>query len=142
MAVPRPSPRASVTPGGSPRWIFLSTPAAFLAAVLVTASLAACSSGGGGSDPAAATVLQTQPDFHPGAPTPPCLIHQTAAPTAAYHASQGQQPVPELTFLAYYTAAGNEPFCDNHPANSVDKTWAQLYVQLTGNQDAVKNLVG
>jgi len=45
---------------------------------------------------------------------------------------------------AYSTAAGKLPFCDGQPATDTDKTWAQLYVQLTGrsNTGSVSTILG
>jgi len=95
-----------------------------------------------GGDPAnAPAVFVTQPDYQPGA-TPPCLLHQDEQPNAAYQGGEDSQSVPQLTFLAYYTAAGQEPFCDGQPATDTDKAWAQLYVQLTSNPDNVSAILG
>jgi hypothetical protein len=94
------------------------------------------------SDPAdAPAVFVTQPGFQPGA-TPPCLVHQTAQPNSAYRGGPDSQALPQLTFLAYYTAAGKLPFCDAQPATDTDKTWAQIYVQLTNNPDKVVTILG
>lgn len=94
------------------------------------------------SDPAdAPAVFVTQPGFQPGA-TPPCLMHQTAQPNSAYRGGPDSQALPQLTFLAYYTAAGKLPFCDAQPATDTDTTWAQIYVQLTNNPDKVVTILG
>jgi len=97
----------------------------------------------GGSDPATApAVFITQPDFQPGA-TPPCLMHQTKDPNSAYQdGDEGSQSPLQLTFVAYYTAAGTEPFCDGQPPTDTDKTWANLYVQLTTSPDDVSSILG
>ncbi len=109
--------------------------------VAVAAALAAALAGCGGASPPQA-VLQTQPGFHPGSAAPTCLLHQTEQPSGAYQAGPGQQPEPELTFLAYYTATGNQPFCDGQPPTPLDRSWAQLYAQLTGDTTAVGRLLG
>ena len=94
------------------------------------------------SDPAdAPAVFVTQPGFQPGA-TPPCLLHQTAQPNSAYRGGPDSQALPQLTFLAYYTAAGKLPFCDAQPATDTDKTWAQIYLQLTNDPDKVVTILG
>ncbi len=94
------------------------------------------------SDPAdAPAVFVTQPGFQPGA-TPPCLLHQTAQPNSAYRGGPDSRALPQLTFLAYYTAAGKLPFCDAQPATDTDKTWAQIYLQLTNNPDNVVTILG
>lgn len=101
-------------------------------------ALAGC---GGPPAPPPQAVLQTQPGFHPGSVAPTCLLHQTDQPTSAYQAGPDQQPEPELTFLAYYTATGNQPFCDGQPPTPLDRSWAQLYAQLTGDTTAVGRLL-
>ncbi len=120
-------------------WIVL---AAAVAAAVIAAVVVLVTSAGASSDPAAApAVFVTQPGFAPGA-TPPCLEHQTAQPNSAYQGGDTSQPTPQLTFLAYYTAAGKLPFCDGQPATDTDKTWAQLYVQLTTSADNVTTILG
>lgn len=100
-------------------------------AVLLLVAAAACSQGP--ADPAdAPAVLVTQPGFAPGA-KPPCLLHQTARPNTAYEGGSSSRSVPQLTFLAYYTATGTKAFCDGGAASDTDRVWAQLYVKLTGN---------
>ncbi len=111
--------------------------------VVVAATVVVAVAGCGGTPaPPSQAVLQTQPGFHPGSAAPTCLLHQTEQPSGAYQAGPGQQPEPELTFLAYYTATGNQPFCDGQPPNPVDRSWAQLYAQLTGDTTAVGRLLG
>ena len=116
------------------------TLAAALTAAAVLTVIAGCSSAP--TDPAAApAVFATQPDFQPGV-TPPCLVHQTEQPNTAYQGGDDSQSVPQLTFLAYYTAAGQEPFCDRQAATDTDKAWAQLYNQLTGSSENVTTILG
>jgi len=111
--------------------------------VAVAAAMAVALAGCGGPPaPPPQAVLQTQPGFHPGSAAPTCLLHQTDQPTSAYQAGPDQQPEPELTFLAYYTATGNQPFCDGQPPTPLDRSWAQLYAQLTGDTTAVGRLLG
>ena len=107
-------------------------------AVALAVALAGC---GGPPAPPPQAVLQTQPGFHPGSAAPTCLLHQTEQPSGAYQAGPDQQPEPELTFLAYYTATGNQPFCDGQPPTPLDRSWAQLYAQLTGDTTAVGRLL-
>ena len=120
-------------------WIVL---AAAVAAAAIATVVVLATGAGASSDPAAApAVFVTQPGFAPGA-TPTCLEHQTAQPNSAYEGGDTSQPTPQLTFLAYYTAAGKKPFCDGQPATDTDKTWAQLYVQLTTSADNVSTILG
>ncbi len=112
--------------------------AALAVAVAVTAALAGCSSA---PEQPAPAVFQTQPGFHPGSAAPTCLLHQTDQPTGAYQAGPDQQPEPELTFLAYYTGTADKPFCDGQPPTPLDRSWAQLYAQLTGDTTAVGRLL-
>lgn len=117
-------------------WIVL---AAAVAAVVIATVVVLVTGAGASSDSAA--VFVTQPDFTPGA-TPPCLEHQTSQPTSAYEGGETSQPTPQLTFLAYYTAAGKLPFCDGGAATDTDKAWANLYVQLTTSADNVTTILG
>ena len=108
--------------------------------LLLAAATAGC--GGGPADPPAVpAVLVTQPDFRPGAAVT-CLMHQTERPDTAYAGGPDSQPTPQLTFLAYYTAAGRRPFCDGQPATATDKAWAEVYVRLTGNAANVSTILG
>jgi len=114
----------------------LAVAGSIVAAVVVLAGGA-----GATSDPATTpAVFVTQPGFAPGA-TVACLLHQTTPPDNAYQGGAPAQPVPQLTFLAYYTAAGTKPFCDAQPATDTDKAWAQLYVQLTTSPDNVTTIL-
>ncbi|WP_298799333.1 hypothetical protein [uncultured Pseudonocardia sp.] len=113
-----------------------------VAGAVVATVVVLVSGAGASSDPAdAPAVLVTQADFQPGA-TPPCLMHQTEQPNSAYEGGPDSQPPQQLTFLAYYTAAGKEPFCDGGTATDTDKAWAQLYVQLTTSADNVSTVLG
>jgi hypothetical protein len=109
-------------------------------ALLLMAGVAGC--GSAPADPATGPpVLVTQPDFRPGGKAS-CLMHQTEQPNAAYQGGPDAQPTPQLTFLAYYTAAGRRPFCDGQPATATDKAWAEVYVRLTGNAANVSTVLG
>jgi len=120
-------------------WIIL---AAAVAAAVIASVVVLVTGAGASSNPAdAPAVFITQPGFQPGA-TPPCLEHQTAEPNSAYEGGETSQPTPQLTFLAYYTAAGKLPFCDAQPATDTDKAWANLYVQLTTSTDNVTTILG
>lgn len=97
-------------------------------ALLVAVSAVACA---GPADPKSAPdVLVTQPDFRPGG-TVDCLMHQTDLPNTAYEGGADARPTAQLAFLAYYTAAGREPFCDGGRATAVDQAWTALYARLT-----------
>lgn len=126
------------TPARPRRRIVVTVLAAALAAALVAVIVAVVTGASGPAD--APAVLITQSDFQPGA-TPPCLEHQTAQPNGAYQGGDSAQPTPQLTFLAYYTAAGQLPFCDHQPPTDTDKAWAQLYADLTGSTDNVSTIL-
>lgn len=117
-----------------------------------TSGPAAATDGGSDADsdaPATAAVLLpagpktfvTQPGFQPG-DTPPCIVHQTALPNGSYQDANGTGSADQLTFVSYYTAAGQLPFCDGRPANADDKAWAQLYVQATSSASDVSTILG
>ena len=112
------------------------------AALVLLLAVAATGCSSAPADPKAApAVLITQPDFRPGG-TAPCLMHQTEQPNTAYEGGPDAQATPQLTFLAYYTAAGRKPFCDGQPATATDTAWAQLYTRLTGNPANVSTVLG
>jgi hypothetical protein len=69
-------------------------------------------------------------------------MHQTEQPNTAYAGGADSQPTPQLTFLAYYTAAGRAPFCDGQAATDTDKAWAELYIRLTANPANVSTVLG
>lgn len=105
-------------------------------------ALGACS----GPEPAPApgglpTVFTTQPDFRPGGVAPPCLVHQTQPPNGLYMPGPDERTDAVLTLLGYYSAVGNATFCDGAGATDLDRSWARLYVQFTGNSDGVTSLL-
>lgn len=102
-------------------------------------ALTACSTDTGGASQQA--VFRMQPGTQPGAPEQACQLHQTHQPTAAYRGGPGAVSALELPFLAYYTANGNKDFCDAKPPTDLDKDWARLYVDLTGNTTAVQRIL-
>lgn len=92
-------------------------PAARLAApVLALAVLAGCA----GSHRAAAGT------FEPSA-SAGCMNHQVTAPTSADRRAT-EDIARRLTVLRYYTAHGQQPFCDGRPATATDLAWMQVYV--------------
>jgi hypothetical protein len=95
--------------------------------------LAGCSD----DKPASQAVFRTQGGGQPNAAAQPCQLHQTDAPTSAYRGGPHAVTALELPFLASYTANGNKPYCDKKPPSALDKEWARLYVELTGNSKAV-----
>lgn len=101
------------------------------AAVLVTLAATACSGGSG-----SVAVFST------GGPDQVCLVHQTRQPTGAYEGGENTMTELELDFLRYYTAHGNQAFCDGKPATDLDRTWAQLYARLTNNPTNVNGILG
>ena len=112
------------------------SPSRLAAALLPAAALllTACA----GQEPA---TLVTPPAFQPGAEAT-CLLHQDDLPDATFRGGPDARPRPQLTFLAYYTAAGRKPFCDGAPATDVDRAWARLYVDLTGRPSNVATALG
>lgn len=105
-------------------------------AVAMAAGLAGCS-----NNSSSAAVFRSQSAARIDQPQA-CLLHQNAAPTAAYQGGSSENPDDELGFLAYYTANGNKPFCDNKSATAMDKTWAALYVSLTNAPANVSAITG
>jgi len=107
--------------------------AASLTILLTGLLLAGCSD----HKPASQAVFRVQPGVQPDAASQPCQLHQTQSPTSAYRGGPHSVTSLELPFLASYTANGKKPYCDKKPPSSVDKEWARLYVELTGNSTAV-----
>jgi len=56
------------------------------------------------------------------------MAHQSRQPTAAYRAGDTAVSELELPMLAYYTANGDKPYCDQRPATATDRAWLTLYV--------------
>jgi hypothetical protein len=108
-----------------------------LLAVLLALTPVGCS---GGTD-SSQVVFRIQHGVRPGAADQPCQLHQTDDPPTAYRGGPDSRPSLELPFLAYYTANGNKPYCDGTAASDIDRDWARLYVQLTGDAAAVRNIV-
>jgi hypothetical protein len=71
-----------------------------------------------------------------------CLVHQTVAPGPAYRGGVSGDTGAALGFLRYYTSHGRDPFCDGSSATSIDRTWARLYVDLTGSPARVRTMLG
>ena len=111
--------------------------AGVLAIVLVSLNLVGCSS----DQPEPEAVFHLQNNFQPNAADEPCQLHQTEPPTPAYRGGPQSVTALELPFLASYTANGNKGYCDGKPPTSVDKDWARLYVNLTGNSAAVGQIL-
>lgn len=101
--------------------------------VLLGTALSGCS----GGEPASQAVFKVAPGVRPDAAAQPCQLHQTHAPTPAYRGGPHAVTALELPFLASYTANGSKPYCDKKPPTPLDKEWARLYVELTGNSAAV-----
>jgi hypothetical protein len=112
----------------------LSAPLVVLLVVLPTViALSGCSD----DKPASQAVFAVPSGFAPGAAGRPCQLHQNHAPTAAYRGGPHGVTALELPFLASYTANGSKHYCDKKPPTTVDKEWARLYVELTGNSAVV-----
>lgn len=130
------------------RWVLVAGVVAGVA-VAVAVFTQADTTGATGTTVAAGTAAATGPTgafvtqagFQPGA-TPPCLVHQTALPAASYEDSSGSGSADQLTFVSYYTAAGQLPFCDGRPAGDDDKMWAQLFAKVTGSTSDVSTILG
>jgi hypothetical protein len=107
--------------------------------VVLTAGLALA--GCSGHAPAPQAVFHVQRGVTASAADQTCQLHQTDTPSTAYRGGEASVPTLELPFLAYFTANGDKPYCDGKPPTSIDKQWAQLYVQLTGNRTAVERIL-
>lgn len=55
------------------------------------------------------------------------MQHQAKAPAASDQASKASVGS-SLAVLRYYTAHGQETFCDGKPATATDLKWMRLYV--------------
>ena len=113
-------------------------PAGLLVALLAALTPAGCS---GGATPAPQAVFQIQDGVQPNAAAQRCQLHQTQAPTSAYRGGPHGTTALEPPFLASYTANGNKGYCDGRPPTGIDKSWARLYVDLTGNSAAVSAIL-
>jgi hypothetical protein len=114
---------------------------ALLAAVVIALAAGPGLAGCASDEPAREAVFQVQSGLRPDAAGRSCQLHQTDRPTSAYRGGQASEPTLELPFLAYFTANGNKPYCDGRPPSGTDRQWAQLYVQLTGNGAAVRQIL-
>ncbi|MGB6165049.1 MAG: hypothetical protein WCF33_22125 [Pseudonocardiaceae bacterium] len=76
-----------------------------------------------------------------GGRTVNCMVHQPASPGSRYTDPQRRDTVEVLTLLHYYTDNGSKPYCDGKPPSAVDRSWAQLYVELGANPTAVQRLL-
>jgi hypothetical protein len=114
---------------------------ALLAAGLIALAAGPGLAGCAGDGPPREAVFQAQHGVRPDAAGRSCQLHQTERPTPAYRGGQASEPTLELPFLAYFTANGNKPYCDGGPPNGTDRQWAQLYVKLTGNGAAVRQIL-
>jgi hypothetical protein len=110
-----------------------SRAAGLLFMLLAGEVLAGCSR----HEPTSQAVFQVQRGVQPDAAGQPCQLHQTRSPTPAYRGGPHGVTALELPFLASYTANGSKPYCDKKPPTALDKEWARLYVDLTGNSAAV-----
>jgi hypothetical protein len=110
---------------------------AFVAVLVGSLLLVGCS----GDEPAPEAVFHVQKGVRPNAADQPCQLHQSDVPTRAFRGGPDGVTALTLPFLASYTANGNKPYCDGKPATDVDKDWARLYVQLTGNSTAVEQIL-
>lgn len=102
----------------------------FTAPLLAIAVLAGCS----GSRSAAAGT------FRPSAGVR-CMNHQVTGPTSADRSATadiGQR----LVVLRYYTAHGQQPYCDGRPASDTDVAWMWLYVAGGAQRSLVARWLG
>ena len=112
-------------------------PGPLAAVLLVILPVVVALSGCSDHKPASQAVFAVPSGAAPDAAGRPCQLHQTHAPTSAYRGGPKSVTALELPFLASYTANGRKPYCDKKPPTAVDKEWARLYVELTGNSPAV-----
>lgn len=70
-----------------------------------------------------------------------CMQHQPAAPGPRYTDPSRRSIAETLPVLRYYTANGAKPYCDGTPATAVDRSWAQLYVELGADRTKVAALL-
>ncbi len=70
------------------------------------------------------------------------MIHQTRQPTTAYQAGEVAVSELELPMLAYYTANGDKPYCDQRPATATDRAWLTLYVADGADSARVRRQLG
>jgi len=84
----------------------------------------------------------------------PSRLQRSGRQPSAVHGSPEQQPTPayragdtavsalELPMLAYYTANGDKPDCDQRPATAVDRAWLTLYVADGADPAHVRRQLG
>lgn len=94
---------------------------------LSVATLSACSGGDGGR-------------LDAGKPGQTCLVHQHADPAPKYRGGENAKTADVLAFLGYYTAHGNQRFCDGKPATAHDRVWVALYTELSGSPENVRTV--
>ncbi|MCY7344213.1 MAG: hypothetical protein LH603_20850 [Pseudonocardia sp.] len=93
----------------------------------------------------------SEPDLGPvfnneGGQEVSCMAHQTEEPGLRYtdKATRDAQKdtVTILALMKYYTANGAKSYCDNEPADDVDRAWGQLYVDLGGTTEKASSVLG
>jgi len=70
------------------------------------------------------------------------MAHQSRQPTPAYRAGDTAVSELELPMLAYYTANGDKPYCDQRPPTAVDRAWLSLYVADGADPAHVRRQLG
>jgi hypothetical protein len=70
------------------------------------------------------------------------MVHQSRQPTPAYRAGDTAVSELELPMLAYYTANGDKPYCDQRPATATDRAWLTLYVADGADPAHVRRRLG
>ncbi len=70
------------------------------------------------------------------------MVHQSRQPTPAYRAGNTAVSELELPMLAYYTANGDKPYCDQRPATATDRAWLTLYVAGGADPAHVRRQLG
>lgn len=71
-----------------------------------------------------------------------CLDHQSGHPGTDYTGGADADTSKIFVMLHYYVANGSKPYCDGGHATDVDRSWAQLYVNLGGNPQLVNRILG
>lgn len=88
---------------------------------LAAAGLVGC----GGVRPSGAQTAAFNPQ---GETTVTCMVHQSHRPTAPYEPGPKADTENLFEVLHYYTANGNDFYCDGKGPSSTDLEWLRLYV--------------
>jgi hypothetical protein len=70
--------------------------------------------------------------FQDAGEQPNCQVHQRASPSRDYTGGENADTQAILTMMRYFTAHGEQPYCDGRSPSPLDKAWSDLYVRLSG----------